>query len=106
MSHTGHHGGRGRCAPHFTEPVVHITHSVLTAQSTQQGQAARPRGTRGVPVPMPRTLMKVSISTFRRLASASTSTWQMEHTYRWFTAGPPPNLRGAEEDGGWRGHKP
>lgn len=36
--------------------------------------------------------MKVSISIRLRLASASISTWQMEHTYRWFTAGPPPNL--------------
>ena len=39
------------------------------------------------------TLMKVSISILLRLASASISTWQIEHTYRWFTAGPPPNLR-------------
>lgn len=45
-----------------------------------------------------RTLMKVSISILLRLASASISTWQMEHTYRWFTAGPPPNL-GTEMEG-------
>lgn len=41
--------------------------------------------------------MNVSISTLLRLASASISTWQMEHTYRWFTAGPPPNLLGQGE---------
>lgn len=50
--------------------------------------------------PMP-TLMKVSISILLRLARASISTWQMEHTYRWFTAGPPPNLAQGEA-GQWR----
>lgn len=43
------------------------------------------------------TLMKVSISIFRRLARASISTWQMAHMYRWFTAGPPPKLRIVEQ---------
>lgn len=47
------------------------------------------------------TLMKVSISILLRLASASISTWQMEHTYRWFTAGPPPNLRTGRAGGDW-----
>lgn len=46
-----------------------------------------------------RTLMKVSISILLRLASASISTWQIEHTYRWFTAGPPPNLSPGREGG-------
>lgn len=45
------------------------------------------------------TLMKVSISILLRLASASISTWQIEHTYRWFTAGPPPNLSTGREGG-------
>lgn len=46
--------------------------------------------------------MKVSISILLRLASASISTWQMEQTYRWFTAGPPPNLSMGREGGEWR----
>lgn len=45
--------------------------------------------------------MKVSISILLRLASASISTWQMEHTYRWFTAGPPPNLSTGRAGGDW-----
>lgn len=53
-------------------------------------------------MPPIRTLMKVSISILLRLASASISTWQMEHTYRWFTAGPPPNLSTGREGGEWR----